>query len=135
MKADLEVDPVRKKEIDNEKKYRATNTAGEKKLLKKIEDKVFPLLVPHKMREVHHPFYTQKNETLQQQATAIAPKEDHFLGGKMQLYDRLRLITIIDSVGELHGIARLFHSMGLPEMHPVLALCGPQTRIAFKQKT
>jgi hypothetical protein len=40
----------------------------------------------------------------------------------MQLYDRLWLVTILDSVGEYKGISRLFAAMGLPRMHPVLAL-------------
>jgi hypothetical protein len=90
-------------------------------LYDKVKKKVMYLLTEEKMREVHHPFNTQKNETLQRQATAVAPK-DRFLGGKMQLYDRLRLVTILDSVGKYEGFSRLFRSMGLPVLHPVLAL-------------
>ena len=82
---------------------------------------MLPLLSDEKMKEIHHGFHTQKNETLQRQATAVAPK-DRFLGGKMQLYDRLRLVTILDSIGEYDGLTRLSESMGLPVLHPVMAL-------------
>jgi hypothetical protein len=113
LKSDNEVDVKKKRVIDNPLKYRKTDTKAEQLLMQKVKD--------HKMEEVYHGFHTQKNETLQRQATTVAPK-DHFLGGGMQLYDRLRLITILDSVGELEGISRLFASMGLPKMHSVLAL-------------
>ena len=74
-----------------------------------------PLLQPERMSELHHPFQTQK------QATALVPK-DKFLGGKMQLHDRLRLLVILDSVGECEGLGRLYHSLGLPHLHHVLGL-------------
>ena len=40
----------------------------------------------------------------------------------MQLHDRLRLLVVLDSVGEHEGIGRLYHSMGLPQLNPVLSL-------------
>ena len=121
LKAAVEMDPKKKEKLYDPRKYRSTATKSEEKLFVKVKAKVMPLLCANKMAEIHHPFHTQKNETLQRQATAVAPK-DKFLGGKMQLYDRLRLITILDSVGELEGLIRLYESIGLPPLHPVLAL-------------
>ena len=86
-----------------------------------VEARALPLLMPDKMKEIDHPFQTQKNEALQRQATALVPK-DKFLGGKMQLHDRLRLLVVLDSVGEYEGMGRLYHSLGLPHLHPVLGL-------------
>ena len=86
-----------------------------------VEERALPLLMPDKMKEIDHPFQTQKNEALQRQATALVPK-DKFLGGKMQLHDRLRLLVVLDSVGEYEGMGRLYHSLGLPHLHPVLGL-------------
>jgi hypothetical protein len=121
LKADRELDPQKKVAIDNPLKYRNTNTKNEMIFYHKVRDKVLPLLTEQKMNEVYHPFHIQKNETLQRQATAVAPK-DRFLGGRMQLYDRLWLVTILDSVGELEGISRIFASIGLPRLHSVMAL-------------
>ena len=40
----------------------------------------------------------------------------------MQLHDRLRLLVVLDSVGEYQGWHRLFHSLGLPPLHSTLSL-------------
>ena len=78
--------------------------------------KVLPLLSPEKMRQVHHTFQTQKNETLQRKTMAYLPK-DSFFGGTMQLHDRIRLVVILDSLGEYTGLQRLFFNVGLPPLH------------------
>ena len=121
LKAKEEPDPEKKKGIDNQRKYRKTDTKEEKKLFEKVKGKVLYLLSEEKMHEVHHPFRTQKNETLQRQAASVAPK-DRYYGGRTQLIDRLRLVTVLDSVGEYEGFGRLYHSMGLPPLHTVMGL-------------
>jgi len=120
LKADAETDEERKKEIDNPNKCRKIETNDEKKLYKKVKQKIGVLLEPSKMQQVHHPFSTQKNESLNRNATAVAPK-DRFYGGTMQLFDRLRVITMTDSIGEYETLVCLFALLKMP-MHPVLSL-------------
>ena len=136
LKARNETDPVKKKELeekDNKKKYRSTNTAEEKALKDKVAKKLEYLLVESKMKEVYHPYQTQKNEALQRQATAVCPK-DRFLGGRMQLHDRLRLVAILDSLGQYEGFARLFHSLGLPHMHRIMGLWANRKDVEDNRK-
>jgi hypothetical protein len=45
----------------------------------------------------YHPYSTQKNESLIRKSTATAPK-DRFYGGTNTLPDRLRMLTIEDSI-------------------------------------
>ena len=118
LKAQDEDDPEKKATLDNPHKYRKIETTEEKKLYKKLKEKIGSLLVPSKMQQVHHRFCTQKNESLNRNATAVAPK-DRFYGGTMQLYDRLRVIALTDSIGEYETLVRLFGRLEF-NMHPVL---------------
>ena len=77
---------------DDQRRYRSTNTPEEEKFFDKVCAKIFPLLSYAKMEQLFHWFQTQKNETLNEQACAICPK-DKYLGGRMTLYDRLRMIV------------------------------------------
>lgn len=70
------------------------------------------------MQQIHHPFSTQKNESLNRNATAVAPK-DRFYGGTMQLFDRLRVVAMTDSIGEYETLVRMFSRLEFA-MHPVL---------------
>jgi len=118
LKAQQEQDEAKRKQIDNPNKHRKIVTVAEKKLCKKVKEKVGSLLVPAKMQQVHHRFSTQKNESLNRNATAVAPK-DRFYGGTMQLHDRLRVIAMTDSIGEHDTLFRLFSELGF-DLHPVL---------------
>ena len=119
LKAMAEPDASKRKAIDNPHKYRNIITPEEKKLYKKAKDKICPLLEPSKMKQVRHPFSTQKNESLNRNTTPVAPK-DRFCGGTMQLFDRLRVIAMTDSIGEYETLVRLFKELQMP-MHPVLS--------------
>ena len=64
LKAQAADDPTKKAKLDNPNKYRKIETADKKKPYKKLKDKIGVLLAPEKMQQVHHPFLTQKNESL-----------------------------------------------------------------------
>lgn len=118
LKAQAADDPTKKAKLDNPNKYRKIETADKKKPYKKLKDKIGVLLAPEKMQQVHHPFLTQKNESLNWNVTAVAPK-DWFYGGTMQLCDRLRVVTMTDSVGEYKTLVRLCSRLEF-HIHPVL---------------
>ena len=55
--------------------------------------------------------------------TAVLPKDKHCGGGKTnQTHDRVRLVVVMDSLGEYEGMGRLHHSIGLPYLNPVMGL-------------
>jgi len=117
LKAQDEDDPEKKATLDNPHKHRKTETTEEKKPHKKLKEKTGSLLVPSKMQQVHHRFCTQKKESLNRNATAVAPN-DQFCGGAMQPCDRLHDIALTDSVGECETLVRLFGRLEF-KMHPV----------------
>ena len=123
LQAENETDPAKKAKLmrNNKRKFHNTETEEEKELHERVKAKVVPLLTPKKMRQVHHRFQTQKNETLQRKTMSLLPKDSLF-GRTMQLHDGIRLCVILDSLGEHEGSQRLFWSLGLPGLHTCMGL-------------
>jgi hypothetical protein len=65
------------------------------------------------LKQMHHPFSSQKNESLNQQVARFAPKDKHF-GSSLQLEDRVALVVIIDSIGKAIGIQAVLTQLGCP---------------------
>ena len=64
------------------------------------------------LKMCYHNFCTQKNESLNRKATAMAPK-DRFYGGTASLSDRLKMVAIIDSIGYEKGMKKVLINLGL----------------------
>jgi len=58
------------------------------------------------LRMVHHPYDSQKNESLNQKVATFAPKNKTFCT-TMSLADRIALVVVTDSVGYSTGISRI----------------------------
>ena len=72
-----------------------------------------PYLTKEALKMCHHPFCTQKNESLNRKSTAKAPK-DRFYGGTNTLSDRLRMIVNEDSIGYVQeAINRVYEKIGI----------------------
>jgi len=59
------------------------------------------------LMQLWHPHWIQKNESLNQLVSILAPKDKH-LSSSMSLSDRVALVVIVDSVGFAQGLSKVF---------------------------
>jgi len=62
------------------------------------------------LRMTHHPYDSQKNESLNTKTTMVAPKNKTFCK-TMSLSDRIAFVTIVDSIGYDAGISRIISKL------------------------
>jgi hypothetical protein len=65
---------------------------------------------PHYLEQMHHPYDSQKNESVHNRVAKVAPKTTT-LCTTFTLNDRIALVVIIDSVGYEVGVARIFQKL------------------------
>jgi len=61
--------------------------------------------------QLHHLYWCQKSESLNQLVTVFAPKDKH-LSASMSLSDHVALVVIVDSVGFAQGIFEVMDEIG-----------------------
>lgn len=106
---DYELPPAYKAE----ERFRDKTTPEGKIVFQAVVKALEGYLSPQSLRQVHHRFSTQKNESLNRKMTAVAPKDRHY-GGTCALKDRVHLVCIQDSIGYEATLQRLFESLDLP---------------------
>jgi hypothetical protein len=100
--------PYRAGTKDKKKNKHALDQEEKKFLsLKKV---FFTYNTPHYLEQMHHPYDSQRNESLHQRVAKVAPKTTT-LCTTFSLSDRISLVVIIDSIGFELGITRIIQKL------------------------
>jgi len=60
---------------------------------------------------LHHPYWCQKSESLNQLVAVFAPKDKH-LSSSMLLSGHASLVVIVDSIGFAQGVSEVMEELG-----------------------
>jgi len=63
------------------------------------------------LMQIWHPYWIQKNESLNQLVSVLAPKDKH-LSSSMLLSNHVSLVVILDLVGYAQGLSEVFKEIG-----------------------
>jgi hypothetical protein len=77
---------------------------------KNIEEVYNEYQTTDNLKMCHHPYDSQKNESLNQKITMVAPETTCF-SRTMSLYDRICLIVVLDSIGCTEGIRMILSKL------------------------
>lgn len=64
------------------------------------------------LRQIHHPFDSQKNEAFNKTVTKYAPKDRHY-SQSMSLHNRVAFAVVEDSLGLQEGVRRIGFKLGI----------------------